>query len=140
MTYTPSETERSLAAAIQLMSTVLFFIPAAIILRTRWRKSPYILLWAKANLIWSLFMLVPAATLLLLDLLVGANEVYVVVWCAHVMMVVVCAFASMFNRPIGYFIITRRYCQAEMAGVFGAALAPDIDSGSKSKVGSNSAK
>ncbi|MND04091.1 hypothetical protein D3C83_242150 [compost metagenome] len=56
------------------------------------------------------------------------------------MMVVVCAFASMFNRPIGYFIITRRYCQAEMAGVFGAALAPDINNSSKSKVGSNSAK
>jgi hypothetical protein len=48
------------------------------------------------------------------------------VWCAHTMMVIVCAFASMFNRPIGYFIITRRYCSAEMAGVFGAALAPDL--------------
>jgi hypothetical protein len=125
MTYTPSETERSLAAGIQLASIVFFFVPAAVILQTRWRKSPYILLWAKANLIWSLFLLVPLATLLLLKLLVNAADVYVGVWCAHAMMVIVCAFASAFNRPLGYFLITRRYCREEMAGVFGAALAPD---------------
>ena len=111
MTYTPSESERSMAAVVQLLSIGLFFVPALVILQTRWKESPYIQLWAKANLIWSLFLLVPGVTLVLLDLLVGANDVYVVVWAAHAMMVVVCAFASMFNRPIGYFIITKRYCR-----------------------------
>jgi len=125
MTYTPSESERSFAATIQLLSIGLFFIPSMIALQSRWRESPYIQLWAKANMIWSLFLIVPILTLVLLDLLVGAKDVYVVVWSAHMMMVVVCAFASMFNRPIGYFIITRRYCRAEMAGVFGAAMVPD---------------
>lgn len=125
MTYTPSESERSMAAVIQLLSIGLFFVPGLIALQSRWKESPYIQLWAKANLIWSLFLLIPMATLVLLDLLVGANDVYVVVWAAHGMMVIVCAFASMFNRPIGYFVITRRYCRAEMAGVFGAALAGD---------------
>jgi hypothetical protein len=124
MTYTPSETERSVAAGIQLASIFLFFVPALVILQSRWRRSPYVLLWAKANLIWSLFLIVPMATLVLLELLVGADDVYVVVWCAHTMMVIVCAFASMFNRPVGYFIISRRYCREEMARVFGAAVAP----------------
>jgi glucan phosphoethanolaminetransferase (alkaline phosphatase superfamily) len=126
MTYTPSESERSLAATIQLLSIFFFFVPSLIIMQTRWRESPYIQLWAKANLIWSLFLIVPIFTLILLDLLVGAKDVYVVVWSAHMMMVVVCAFASMFNRPIGYFVITRRYCRDEMAGVFGSAMVSDL--------------
>ena len=127
MTYTPSENERSVAAGVQLASIVLFFVPALVILQSRWRKSPYIQLWAKANLIWSLFLAVPIVTLLVLQWLVGANGVYFGVWAAHMMMVIVCAFASMFNRPIGYFIITRRYCRDEMARVYGAALVSDTD-------------
>lgn len=122
MTYTPSESERSVAGAVQLASVVLFFLPALVVLQTRWRKSPYIQLWARANLIWSLFLTVPFATLFLLDKLVMQNPVYFVVWSAHMMMVIVCAFASMFNRPIGYFIITQHYCRDEMARVYGAAL------------------
>ncbi len=124
MTYTPSETEKSLAAALQLASLVLFFIPALVIRQTRWQRSPYIRLWAKANLLWSLFLVVPTATLYILGWLVGAADVFVVTWAAHAMMVIVCAFASMFNRPIGYFIITNRYCRGEMADVFGAAVLP----------------
>ncbi|HRX87615.1 MAG TPA: hypothetical protein P5572_21520 [Phycisphaerae bacterium] len=125
MTYTPSESERSVAAGVQLASILLFFLPALWILQTRWRKSPYIQLWARANLIWSLFLVVPAAALFALNLLEVAGRVYMVVWCAHFMMAVVCAFASMFNRPIGYFIITRRYCRDELARVYGAAFAAD---------------
>lgn len=129
MTYTPSESERSIAAGVQLASIFFFFVPALIALRTRWRKSPYVLLWAKANLIWSLFLVVPAVTLYVLKKVVGAADVYVVVWCAHTMMVIVCAFASMFNRPIGYFIITNRYCRNEMSDVFGAAMDPADSAG-----------
>jgi hypothetical protein len=129
MTYTPSETEKSLAALIQLLSLVLFFIPSLIILQTRWRRSPYIRLWAKANMLWSLFLVVPTVTLYMLELLVGGNDVFVVTWSAHVMMVIVCAFASMFNRPIGYFVITNRYCGREMADVYGAAVRRPGDAG-----------
>ncbi|MCB9849966.1 MAG: hypothetical protein H6817_04605 [Phycisphaerales bacterium] len=137
MTYTPSESERSVAAAVQVLSVGLFFIPALVILQTRWKESPYIQLWAKANLIWSLFLVVPLVTLVLLRLLVDAGDVYFVVWSAHMMMVVVCAFASMFNRPIGYFIITKRYCRAEMAGVFGAAMVPDYKPTATAKTSSD---
>ena len=71
-------------------------------------------------------VLVPFATLFLLDTLVLVkNPVYFVVWSAHMMMVIVCAFASMFNRPIGYFIITQHYCRDEMARVYGAAMVRD---------------
>ena len=124
MTYTPSESEKNCATVLQAFSIFLFFLPGLIVRRTHWWKSPYIRFWAKANLIWSVFLFIPIMFFFLLDFLVNTNGVFIVVWSIHAIMVIMCSFAAMFNRPVGYFIITNRYCLREMADVYGAAMPP----------------
>ena len=124
MTYTPSDSEKSLATFLQVASIFLFFVPGMIIRRTRHWRSPYIRFWTKANMIWSIFTFVPFFVFLLLDILINLDAPVVVIWCIHALMTIMCSFASMFNRPLGYFMITNRYCVREMAGVYGAAVAP----------------
>ena len=122
MRYTPSERERNCATAVQAASVLLFFIPGLIVGRTRWGRSPYVRFWAKVNTIWSIYLFIIAATLCVIGVLVDDQTLFVVVWSIHAVMVILGAFASMFNRPMNYFFVAERFCFKEMAEVYGAAL------------------
>lgn len=122
MTYTPNDAEKNTATAIQLASVFLFFLPGLLVRYTKWWRSPYIRLWGKASMIWSTFVLIPIVMFAILSFMVHVGPLCVVVWCIHAIMAIICAFASMFNRPLGYFMITTRFCMKEMSGVYGAAV------------------
>ncbi len=125
MTYTPSEAEKTCATFVQVASVILFFIPGLIIRSTRYGRSPYVRYWAKANVVWSLYTFVVFAIFVALHIVAGIPSPAVVVWCAHAMMTIMGAFAAMFNRPVGYFLIAEKFCLKEMSAVYGAALPPD---------------
>ena len=122
MTYNPSEAEKSCATFLQAASVFLFFIPALCIRATKWGRSPYVRFWAKANMIWSLYMFIIVMLFVILQIITGVTTFVVVVWCTHALMTIMGAFAAMFNRPLGYFLITDRFCGKEMAAVYGAAM------------------
>ena len=127
MTYTPSESERIQTTIIQLASLFLYFVPGMIARRTKLWISPYVRFWIKGNTIWSLVLFVPVALLLVLGLMVNMKGPIVVAWAVHAIMTIMCAFASMFNRPIGYFIVSNQCCMTEMAEIYGAAMSPSLD-------------
>lgn len=127
MTYTPSESERIQTTIIQLASLFLYFIPGMIARRTKLWFSPYVRFWIKGNTIWSLALFVPVAILLVLSLVVNMKGPIVVAWAVHAIMTIMCAFASMFNRPVGYFIVSNQCCMNEMAEIYGAAMSPSLD-------------
>jgi hypothetical protein len=123
MTYTPSEGEKTCATFLQAASVFLFFVPALFIRWTHWGKSPYVRFWAKANLIWSLYLFIIVAMFFILQVVTGVSALFVVIWCAHALMTIMGAFAAMFNRPLGYFLVTDWFCSKEMSAVYGAAMA-----------------
>ncbi len=127
MTYVPSDTERLQTAFIQLASLFFYFVPGLIVRRSKLWISPYVRFWIKGNTIWSLALFAPVAFLLILGLIVDMRGPIVVAWAVHAIMTIMCAFASMFNRPVGYFIVSNQCCMTEMAEIYGAALSPTHD-------------
>lgn len=127
MTYVPSDTERIQTAFIQLASLFFYFLPGMITRRTKLWFSPYVRFWIKGNTIWSLALFAPVALLLILGLMVNLKGPIVVAWAVHAIMTIMCAFASMFNRPVGYFIVSNQCCMPEMAEIYGAAMSRSSD-------------
>ncbi len=93
--------------------------------RTSLWQSAYVRFWVKGNTIWSLIMFVPVAILFVLGFAFNARAPLVVVWSVHAMMCIMCAFASMFNRPVGYFIVTNYFCAPEMGEAYGGTRSSD---------------
>ncbi len=127
MTYAPSEREKIQTTLIQLASLFFYFIPGMIARRTNMWLSPYVRFWVKGNTIWSIVLFAPVAILLVLGLVVNMKGPIVVAWAVHAIMTIMCAFASMFNRPVGYFIVSNQCCMPEMAEIYGAAMGPSLD-------------
>jgi hypothetical protein len=112
---------------VQAASVFLFFIPGLVIRTTKWGRSPYVRYWAKVNLIWSLYSFVFFALFAVLHYVAAVKSPMVVVWCAHALMTIMGAFAAMFNRPVGYFVIAERFCLKEMAAVYGSLVGPESE-------------
>ncbi len=120
MTYVPSDSERLQTSIIQLLSIVFYFLPGVVTYRSKMWNSPYVRFWIKGNTIWSSILFVPFAVLCALSFSFDLRGPIVVAWSVHAIMTIMCACASMFNRPVGYFIVTNRCCLPEMSQVYGA--------------------
>jgi hypothetical protein len=123
MTYNPTDAERNCAAGVQIASALLFFVPGLIIRHTRWGRSPYIRLWAKANAVWSTYTILLTVIMYGCGVLLNTQALALAVWLIHAVMVILAAFASMFNRPVGYATVVDKHCSREMTAVYGAATA-----------------
>ena len=128
MTYSPSESEKRLSCVIQALAAVFFFIPPLIARSAkRVKNSPYVRYWNKVCLVWSLLsaalLVVGSAVAISLNLPGPATLVLIV----HFIFCVFGGLCSHFNTPFRYWFVANKFCEPELADVYGQLLpAPPV--------------
>ncbi len=120
MTYSPSDNEKRTACIIQALAAVFFFLPPLIARSIRRVKnSPYVRYWNKACLVWSLLsaaaLIVGSAVAISLEL----PGPFVFVFLVHFIFCVFGALSSHFNIPYRYWFVGSRFCEPELADIYG---------------------
>lgn len=117
--YQPTEQDKSIAAVVQFLAMVLFFLPGWIVGQTSLSfDSPYIRYWAKVSCRWSILILMASALCIGEWLLLNSAHVAVLLLVIHVLFSVMGAFAALTNTPFGYLFCGEAFCSLEMSALW----------------------
>jgi hypothetical protein len=116
MYYKPSEDEKNMAAFIQIVAVVAFFLPGLVMGMTRGgRSSPYLRYWSKASRAWS----VCAIVLIVISFAVRwyyQTDLLLLLTCLiHLLFCVMGALAAEAELPFRYLFVGDVFCRDEMA-------------------------